>query len=465
MRILLVNPPNSGKNIIEEKYGVDVIRKAFKGEPLSLEILAGNLRTESVDIFDMKVDTTTYSQKLKEFEPDLVGITCMTCEANTALRIMRETKDYNSEITTVVGGVHATNDPEFFNQPFVDYIVVGVGEKAFSDLIKQLKQGKKPTEIPGVGVRMNGKLHITPKKYGREDMIEGVLPNRELVRKYRREYCLENQRILVGFVNTAYGCTHRCNFCCLWKTTNGKYLAKTPEAVLRDIELCEPFFIRLVDGNTFGDIKRAKEIALMIARKGINKLFIVDARADTISRQPELIEIWRKIGLKIVVVGFEEINDRSLESFNKKSKADANTTAIRILHDNNIDIIGDFIISPDYEEKDFDNLSEYVAKNKIEFPGFSVLTPLPGTPLYEQLKDRVIIGDLDYYTLTNSVIRTRLPEGKFCEKIEELYKRFYSYSLPKRMLAKVFLRESVIKAVHSAKRSLDRMSGSGKDLS
>lgn len=453
MRILLVNPPNSGKNIIIEKYGVDIIRQVFKQEPLSLELLAGVVGSETVEIFDMKADSTSYERKLSEFQPDLVGITCMTCEAQTALQLMKQTKEYDSGITTVVGGVHASNDPEFFNHPSVDYVVVGLGKKTFSDLVRGIREKKDVRKIPGVGSFPDGKFQISHRKFLADDLVDDVPPNKELVRKYRPYYRLDNAKITIGAVDTAYGCTNKCNFCCLWKSTQGQYLARSPEAVVRDIELSnDDFFIRLVDANTFGDKKRAERIASLIMQQGINKVFIADARADTIVNFPQLISLWRKAGLKLVVVGLEEISDEHLTDFNKRTSLKINTEAIRILHDNGIIVIGDFIISPDYQEKNFDNLRKYVEENKIESPGFSVLTPMPGTALYERMKDRIIIRDLDYYTLTNAVLPTAMPEDKFYQRIGDLYRHFHSHSLAQQLMAKLFLRESFIKVGELLKR-------------
>ncbi|MEW5804000.1 MAG: radical SAM protein [bacterium] len=458
MRILLVNPPNSGRNIIGEKYGAEIIRQVFRQEPLSLELLAGMVSSETVDIFDMKADTATpYEKKLSDFQPDLVGVTCMTCEAKTALRIMEITKEYHPHITTVVGGVHASNDPEFFNHPFVDYLVVGLGKKTFSDLVQGIKEKKDVRQIPGVGSFSNGKFQLLARKFQYEDLADDIPPNKNLVKKYRPFYRLGNMKINVGAVDTSYGCTNKCNFCCLWKTTQGKYLARKSETIVRDIELSkDDYFIRLVDANTFGDKRRAEEIASLVAQKEINKVFIVDARADTIVSHPELIRLWSRIGLRAVVIGLEEISDRHLTDFNKRTSLTMNTEAIRILHDNGVMIIGDFIVSPDYDEKDFDNLKNYVKQNKIESPGFSVLTPMPGTALYEQMKDQIIIKDLDYYTLTNAVLPTAMPEEKFYERVGDLYREFHAHSLPKQLLSQLFLRESFIKAGELLKRKFSK---------
>jgi len=121
-----------------------------------------------------------------------------------------------------------------------------------------------------------------------------------------------------------------------------------------------------------------------------------------------------------VIIGFEEISDAGLSAMNKASKASINIEAIAILKDMGITIVGDFIISPDYDEDDFTRLGEYLGNNKVDLPMITVMTPLPGTDLYRQQKNRIVNHDLDYYTLTNAVTKTRLEEKLFYTLYAEL---------------------------------------------
>jgi len=75
MKILLVNPPNSGRSIPEEEYGIKNLKMIFRGEPLALEVLAGNLDGHEVIISDLKAEPDCLEQTLYRFDPDLVGIT------------------------------------------------------------------------------------------------------------------------------------------------------------------------------------------------------------------------------------------------------------------------------------------------------------------------------------------------------------------------------------------------------
>ena len=157
-----------------------------------------------------------------------------------------------------------------------------------------------------------------------------------------------------------------------------------------------------------------------IEAAGIKKQFLADVRSDTVVRHPELMKRWKEIGLRAVVIGFEEIDDTALGAMNKENSAQTNIQAIEILHQIGLTIVGDFIISPDYTEAQFDKLGTFVQQYKIDLPMYTILTPLPGTRLYQQLREQITIDDLDYYTLTNAVLPTRLDGELFYQRYAAL---------------------------------------------
>ena len=427
MKILLVNPPNCGRSIPEERYGIDSIRQIFRGEPLALEVLAGNLADHDVRILDLKVEPERLHPTLDDFRPDLVGFTAVTCEANTVLRLADEVKD-NCGAGVVVGGIHASSDPAFFNQPAVDYIVVGLGKASFAELAAAIEAGSPTGGIPGVAAtRPGGELAFTPRNFVPLDLAEHAPPRYDLVAANRAGYTLSSIGSQLGMVASAFGCPYSCSFCCISSQTGGRYLTHSIEAVIRDIRLLGNIpVIRLVDANTFGNIEHARLLADAIIAAGIRTNFIADVRSDTVVRNPALMRQWQEAGLRSVVIGFEEIADTNLTFFNKENKVAINDEAITILHELGITIVGDFIVSPDYDDAHFDALEEYVIRRAIELPILTVLTPLPGTALYSELHDRITIRDLDYYTLTNAVMPARLGEKRFYQQYARLTKQFHA---------------------------------------
>jgi radical SAM superfamily enzyme YgiQ (UPF0313 family) len=427
MKILLVNPPNCGRSIPEEQYGIDSIKQIFRGEPLALEVLAGGLDGHDVMIVDLKAGPGMLMDAFADFNPDIVGLTGLTCEANSVVRIAGELKE-TRDVTVVAGGVHASNSPEFYNRPEIDFVAVGLGKKSFGELVSALEKGHVDVAIPGVAKTSPGSaLSFVPRKYSGEDLMESLPPRYDLVSQYRDTYVLSTLGFKIGFVVTAYGCPFSCSFCSITKLTDRRYLTHNHESVLRDIRLLGDIpVIRLVDALTFGNPPAALKLCEEIMDAGISKHFIVDVRSDTVVRNPDLFRRWREAGLRSVVIGFEEVQDEGLNAMNKGTSVDTNVRAIDILHEIGITIVGDFIISPDYTEEDFERLGSFITDNSIDLPMPTVLTPLPGTPLHEAMKDSIVVHDLDYYTLTNAVTPTRLDEKTFYKLYARLLESSHS---------------------------------------
>jgi len=420
MRILLVNPPNCGRSIPEERYGLSSIKQIFRGEPLALETIAGNLGGYEVALLDLKVDSDGLDSVLETFRPDLVGFTAVTCEAPTVRALAARAKEACSA-TVVVGGIHASNDPDYFNVAPVDFVVIGLGKASFRELVDALKRGERRPDISGVASTTPGRpLAFRRRTYGPADLLEELPPRYDLVADKRQHYTLLGHPM--GFVASAYGCPFDCSFCCIAGQAGGSYLSCAVETVLRDIRLLgEVPIIRLVDANTFGNVGHARRLCKAIAAAQLGKQFLGDVRSDTVVRHPDLMREWHAAGLRTVVIGFEEISDTGLAQMNKENREAVNREAIAILREIGITIVGDFIVDPGYGHDDFDRLHAYLQANPIDLPIFTVMTPLPGTALHRVWRERIVNHDLDYYTLANAVVPTRLGDGEFYRRYAELF--------------------------------------------
>jgi len=414
MNILLVNPPNSGRSIPEERYGIDSIKQILRGEPLALEVLAGNLGGHAVEIVDLKAEPDGLWPAVERLHPELIAFTAMTCEAQTVKRLAGEL--HGAQATrVVVGGIHASADPEFFNAAGIDHVVVGLGKASFRELVDALEEGEPKRQIDGVAHTSPGKpLEYVPRRFDKRDLVLDHPPRYDLVERYRKSYFLPKLGVQLGAVVSAYGCPYRCSFCCIEAQCGGRYLSHDIDAVVNDIRALEGVpFIRLVDANTFGDLEHARALARRLKEEQLGRHFLADVRSDTVVRHPELLEAWKAAGLRSVVIGFEEIGDERLGNLDKRNSAANNREAIRILREMGVTIVGDFIIDPDFDEQQFDDLARYLEENPVDLPMLTVLTPLPGTALYREMQERIVQHDLDYYTLSNAVLPTRLDEERF----------------------------------------------------
>jgi radical SAM superfamily enzyme YgiQ (UPF0313 family) len=422
MRVLLVNAPNSGRYTAQEKYGLPPTTQIFRGEPLALEVLAASLDGHEVEILDLKAQPEPLVPVLDRLRPDVVGFTAMTCEVNAVRKLCAETRAWNPAVTTVVGGIHASADPEAFNRPDVDYVAVGLGHESLPELVTRLEIGERRPDIGGIGRRVaDGPIRV--RRRG-PPANPDPSPRHDLVARYADRYVIPSLKTAMAYVVTAYGCPYDCSFCCVGRLTDGRYLPRPVEDVLSDVQaLGAAPLVRFVDANTFGDVRGAEKLRKALESAGFHRHLVLDVRVDTVVSHAALLREWKRIGLRAAVVGFEEIDDRRLAEWEKRTRADQAEQAIEILKSLGVSIIGDFIVSPDYGPADFDRLEAFILRNRIDLPVVAVLTPLPGTRLHASMKDQIVVHDLDYYTLGNAVTRTALPEKEFYERLTALQLR------------------------------------------
>jgi radical SAM superfamily enzyme YgiQ (UPF0313 family) len=230
----------------------------------------------------------------------------------------------------------------------------------------------------------------------------------------------------LALVETARGCPYRCNFCSVWIFYQGRCRMKSPERVVSELMRLQERKILFTDDNFLINISRAEEIIRLLKRKKVKKRFTFQARSDAIVHHPDLIGQLKEVGLRGVFIGFEKIQDDALASIDKKNSVENNEKALEILRSLDIDVWASFIVDPDYEKEDFERLRQYVIDHRIETPTFSVLTPLPGTHLFEEKEEKLTTKDYDLFDIAHAVLATRLPLEEFYQEYAKLWDTPYS---------------------------------------
>lgn len=431
MKVLLIQPKKPEKAIGGEDFAIF--------EPLSLEYLASGIKdNHDVRILDMRIEDDLDSL-LNRYQPDVVGITAYTVHVNVAKALTEKIKEINSKIFTVVGGHHATVAPEDFTTPFIDLVVMGEGVFTFRELIDRLEENQDIEGIPGTAYKKSGEIVINEKR-DIDDLDSFPFPDRELTRKYRGHYFSEWMRPLAS-IRTSKGCHFKCNFCALWKLTGGKYLTRTPESIIDELQSINEDYIFFADDESLLDVDRMNTLADLIKQRGIKKRYFLYGRSDTIVKHPDLIEKWKDIGLERVFVGLEFFRDADLKEIRKGSTAENNTKAIKILQSLDIDIFPNFMVRPDFDRSDFIEFRKYCLNLNLEFIGFSVMTPLPGTDLYEEVKNKLITTNYDYYDFFHTHLPTKLPLKEFYREYASLFSKSRSISNQFAFMRKYPIRE------------------------
>jgi radical SAM superfamily enzyme YgiQ (UPF0313 family) len=436
MKILLINPIRSPHNMILQSAPVEAkrfIHKKLIGPPLGILTIAAAVKEFDVTIFDMKGEydllpdapapDILVNEWLKKVNPGVVGISIITSEYNASMEIFNIVKKYNPSIVTLAGGLHTTLCPDDFKSPVIDIICPGQSAGAFREIILALENGLPLETVGGIILNRNGLLKKTKRPKGKWDPANEnfLMPDRRLLERWRSTYIVGNAASPATYLFTSLGCPYRCTFCSIWKEHRGAYYQRTIESVIEELKLIDYDIVRFADANTIVNINFINSLFDRIAEEGIRKDYIMDIRADTAVDHPGLIEKLARQGLKVVICGFESFRDSELKKYNKKSTADRIHRAIDIFHQNGILLRGNYVVPPDYSEDDFKALADYAGSHRVTYAGYTILTPMPGTVLYQEMKDHIIDNDLSKYNFFNCVLKTSLPLEKFYENVGRLW--------------------------------------------
>ena len=428
MKVLLVQPP-PGVNSFATKIGIP--------EPLALEILAANLLHHDVKIFDMRIDKQSLHDQLEAFQPDVIGVGCLTAGYYECVDLLKAIKNIDPDIITVVGGHHPTVVLQDFVGGFTDYIVIGEGEDTFRELIDVLELKGDVSVVNGLAIPKDGRIYFTDER-PLINLDEMPIPRRELTKQYRERYFRGPVKSYACLV-TSRGCQFRCKFCCQWKLNRGSYRIRKPDAIANELLQVQESFIDFADDNSWANPNWMNDLHGKIQQLGIRKEYKLYGRSDLIVQRPDLISKWKDLGLKAVLIGFESFRDKDLERWDKRNTVANNIKATKILKNIGVEIIGYFLVDPAFTEEDFQQLSDHVRKLEIDQPIFSVLTPFPGTQLYDEMKDNILTRNYALYDGMHAITPTNLSQRKFYKLYADLFRKTY----PKTKLIKNILRGGI----------------------
>lgn len=415
MRVLLVQPQQG------TSFGIS---KIVTTEPLGLESIASPMLLDGHDvrIIDLKVEKPSrLDEELKKFSPEVVGTSCsFTTDVYPTIEVAKHVKGFNKKIFVFIGGHHASLLPSDLLVQSVDAIGIGEGEITGKELINQLQRGEDPSEVKGVMTHAHrGGEGFTPRGLAK-DINSFPPPARHLTKKLRNSYHMAFDGPMAA-LESSRGCPFDCNFCSVWVFFDRKARVKAPEKAMEEIAGIEEKEIFLTDDIAFVNRKESEELALLLKENGIKKWYTCETRADLIVRNKDLLKLWREVGLKTVFVGIEKIDDDGLKSVNKRLKATTNDKALDMLTSLGIRPIATFIVDPMFTEEQFDRLKEYAIVNNLIAPTYTILTPLPGTEVYDERKHELITKNYLMYDLLHAILPTGLPLERFYERYADLY--------------------------------------------
>lgn len=416
MRIALLKPPIGGI------LGLEMLTFV---EPLGLITVGGCLEAEGhqVRVIDLRIDGLERGlSDCVELSPDLVGIQCnFTTERNRAIRLAERIRRDLPGTFVLLGGHDASREPGWFLHPAIDAIAVGDGEEILPLLANALAKGTDPSAIPGLVWNHGDHQATAAPAPMRDDLDTMALPARHLISRYAPGYYI-NFRKPLALMETARGCPWKCNFCSVWKFHKSTFREKSPERVVEELQGIEAPNVFITDDIFWLDVRRSEEMAKQIKAAGIRKYFTVQTRTDIICKFPHLIEMWKECGSLAIFLGLESITDEGLKAVNKKNTAATNVRALSILKEMGVGYTPNFIVDPAWDHDDFERLRLWIEETGAYNSGFSVLTPLPGTDLWESAKAQVTTHNWEMFDIVHAVLPTKLPLKDFYEEYSRLWR-------------------------------------------
>jgi radical SAM superfamily enzyme YgiQ (UPF0313 family) len=380
MRILLVRP--------EQPLSTRGLRHITVCEPLELEYLAAAVPGHEVRVLDLLLGDDLQSS-LIQFRPQLVGTTCYINNVPQAIEVCALVKAFDPTIRTLLGGVHAVVNPGDFAHPAVDIVVHGEGMAVLRELVPTMEAGDALDRVAGICLNTSTGLKNTGLRPFPADVAGFPMPDRNVVKLHRDDYHYMDIRPL-AIMKTSWGCPYACTFCYNRELVGGRYYARPAEAVVAEIESLYAPHVFIVDDVFFCERRRALEIYDLIKARGIRKEYAAYCRADFIVRNEDVLRAWRDIGLRVLRVGMEAINDGELRDYNKRISSECNLEAVEVCRRLGLELSASFLIRPDYGKRNFTRLRAYVLRTGLTHVFLNPLTPLPGTALHEQLKNDII---------------------------------------------------------------------------
>ncbi len=435
MRVMLIRPP--ARHTVESEVPEAVAAENLSYPPLAILAIGTFLRKKThheVVILDAQLDNLDYSEvedKIREWGPDVVGLTCFTVQLVDVHKCVEAARNAGSKYI-VLGGPHINDFPEeSLALPNVDAIVKGEGQEPMRQLLAVWEKGEVAKGIPGVMSHPEDPIPVDDVYYS-NDLDEYPIADLDMI-EYERYYDVMGGGGIFTTLVSSRGCPYRCTFC---NTPRHRYRVMSPERVGDEIQVAldkgitEFYFV----DDTFNITnKRVHELCDEILRRGQKLSWTVRFRVKGVDRP--LLEKMKAAGCGRIQFGVEQGTEEGLLRLKKDVTSREIEHAFKLCREVGIRTVAYFMIGTPTERSRQDVLDtiEYSVRLDPDFVMYNILTPFPGTTLYDEgMRDGVL--DVEpwrkFMLAPNQDFKAQVWDEYFTrEELRELlnyaYRRFY----------------------------------------
>lgn len=408
MRIRLIEPEPPGMNVFSKvmfpRLGLPAIGASLTSQGHDVCIYAPQF--SAIDWNDVE-------------RSDLVGISTTTSTATAGYQFADRVRARG--IPVVMGGPHVTFMADEALE-HADYVARGEGGEAFmTELLEALAGRRDLDSIAGLSYMRDGVCVHNPDRARCEDLDTLPFPDLTLIRGH--------EKLGTVPIMTSWGCPFACNFCSVTAMFGRRYRFRSPESVIAEIKQSKARRIFFYDDNMAADKKRLKVLLQMMIDEGLAMPWSAQVRTDVV-RDPELLDLMQRSGCCRVYLGLESVNQATLDNFQKSQTVEDIVQAIDRLHEYGINSHGMFVLGADDDNKrTVRDTVDFALKHRIDTVMLNILTPLPGTPMYETLDEQGRIFDKRWHLYdAHHVVFTpkNMTPYELQKEVVRAYARFYS---------------------------------------
>jgi anaerobic magnesium-protoporphyrin IX monomethyl ester cyclase len=433
MRIALVSPPYMAEALVGKTASMKVVLNIIP--PLGLAYLAAVLEDNGyeVRIFDCSIgiSLSQLMGHLKEYQPDVVGITSTTPAFHDARRTAESVRQTLPEAAIVLGGAHVSAVPQnALSYDCFDVGVIAEGELTMLELVRHIEGDglSDLTGIAGLVFRRDGEIFLTePRGYIRDlDTIpfpaRHLLPPLSAYSPTPASY----RKLPLAVLMTSRGCPYQCTFCDR-KVFGNLTRGHSPDRVVAEVEEVLNRYgareIRFFDDTFTYNKKRIMEMCEKILQKGLRFPWTCLTRVSAVTK--ELLKKMKEAGCWQVLYGLESGDPHVLASLKKGNTVEQNEQAVRWAQEVGLGVRADFIVgTPAETMESLERTLEFAKRLKLDYAHFNKFVPFAGTELYEELVEQGYEFDIsDLPTILDHQATPYVPPSMTAEEFHEFLDR------------------------------------------
>lgn len=432
MKILLIDPPRIYFYKFSKVYfpNIGLLSLASYLEKYGYEV-------KVVDMSVLNLKWKDISKFIEDEKPNIVGVSGTANVAYECMMLARLIKETDPSIITVFGGIHFSLVTEESLRVCrqIDYIVIGEGEITFLELVKEIEKGMKKEDmlrVKGIAFLCGDNYIQTPPRSFIEDLDALPMPAYHLL-LMDRDKLFELGKYGLG-CTFSRGCIYTCKFCAQTFFWKNRWRAISAVKIVDELELLNKRYKKRTfifgDESFLMERRRVIEFIEELEKRKLDIEFTILSRVDQIITNKDLLPKLRNLGLCTVMLGIETYSQEMLDKLDKNQKVENIYLASEYIRKIKIPIFMAFVVWGEWGQnrKDILNLLKESEKNRINWLAASCITPWPGTPFFEEMKEKNRIEILDYrrYNLFHVVMPTRYLSTRKLERLNiEIYFRWW----------------------------------------